>query len=136
MKLELHRDEMLDVATLGKLKINGEYFCETLEDTDRKLESGGAKIHGRTCIPRGTYEVLLDWSPRFKQIMPRLLNVPGFEGVRIHPGNNSGDTDGCILVGLFRGAAFIGRSRPAYGRLMQVLEETVDRNERITITIT
>lgn len=83
--------------TIGKLYIDGHYLCDTLEDTVRPA---GTKIAGKTAIPAGTYKVKKTMSPRFKKILPEILNVPGFSGVRIHSGNTAADTDGCLLLGL------------------------------------
>ena len=82
--------------TIGKLYIDGHYLCDTLEDTVRN----GVKIAGKTAIPAGTYKVKKTMSPRFKKVLPEILNVPGFTGVRIHAGNTAIDTDGCLLLGL------------------------------------
>lgn len=81
--------------TIGKLYIDGQYFCDTLEDTVRSV-----KIAGKTAIPEGKYKVKKTMSPRFKTILPEILNVPNFSGVRIHSGNTAKDTDGCLLLGL------------------------------------
>lgn len=86
-------------SCIGSLLINGGFECFTLEDTDRQLEHGGIKVPGKTAIPRGTYQVSIDWSNRFKRMMPHILNVMGFEGIRIHWGNYAKDTEGCILLG-------------------------------------
>ena len=94
MKLELTRVFIAEDYTIGHLAIDGEHFCDTLEDVPRDI-----KIPDRTCIPKGSYKVVINYSNRFKKSMPHLLNVPGFEGIRIHPGNNADDTSGCILVG-------------------------------------
>ena len=83
--------------TIGKLYIDGHYLCDTLEDTVRPA---GTKIAGKTAIPAGTYKVKKTMSPRFKKILPEILNVPGFTGVRSHSGNTAADTDGCLLLGL------------------------------------
>ena len=80
---------------IGDLLINGEFFCYVLED---QLRAKGEKVYGETCIPTGTYKVVVDMSNRFKRLMPRLLNVPMFEGVRIHGGNTAKDSHGCPLV--------------------------------------
>ena len=80
---------------IGDLLINGEFFCYVLED---QLRAKGEKVYGETCIPAGTYKVVVDMSNRFKRLMPRLLNVPMFEGVRIHGGNTAKDSHGCPLV--------------------------------------
>ena len=83
--------------TIGKLYIDDNYFCDTLEDTVRPK---GEKIYGKTAIPAGKYKVKKTYSPRFKKQLPEILNVPNFAGVRIHAGNTAKDTDGCILLGL------------------------------------
>lgn len=90
MKLALVRYGFGSVATLGDLFVDGVYFCKTLEDVDRKLECDGEKVYGKTAIPRGAYNVIIDWSPRFKRELPHVLDVPGFEGIRIHSGNYVG----------------------------------------------
>ena len=111
-------------------------FCNTLEDVDRRLENGGEKVYGQTCIPRGTYDVVIDYSSRFKKRMPHILNVPQFDGIRIHPGNTDRDTEGCILVGVTRGDDFIGDSRLAYNELMAAMENALLNNEKIELQVT
>lgn len=98
--------------TIGKLYIDGAYFCDTLEDTVRN----GQKIAGKTAIPAGIYKVRKTMSPRFKRILPEILNVPNFTGVRIHEGNTAKDTDGCLLVGLNRakGAVLCSKNTMAF----------------------
>lgn len=98
MELKLKRKALEPEYTIGDLFINGEFFCNTLEDTYRDL-SKEKKIPGKTAIPYGKYEVILNYSPRFKKELPRLLNVSHFDGVLIHGGNTPEDTEGCILVG-------------------------------------
>ena len=83
-------------GTVGSLFIDGQFQCYTLEDTVRPRN---VKVFGQTAIPEGTYTVTLDHSPKFKRIMPHVNNVPNFEGIRIHWGNTTRDTYGCILVG-------------------------------------
>ena len=104
-KLLLKRIARKAGYTIGKLYIDGAYFCDTLEDADR-LDKGmtaaqlaAKKIPGQTAIPEGTYKVIVNVSPKFKRLLPRLVNVPGYEGVLIHRGNTPADTAGCILVG-------------------------------------
>jgi hypothetical protein len=97
MKLTLKRNFKGADYTIGKLYIDGHYFCDTLEDTVRPANK---KISGKTAIPAGNYKVIKSYSPRFKKILPEILNVPNFTGVRIHAGNTAKDTDGCILLGL------------------------------------
>jgi hypothetical protein len=97
--------------TIGKLYIDGQYFCDTLEDTVRK-----EKIAGKTAIPAGKYHVKKTYSPRFKTILPEIQNVPGFTGVRIHSGNTAKDTDGCLLLGLnkIKGAVINSKNALAF----------------------
>ena len=99
MNLELERKEFWEDRTLGGLYINGNFFCHTLEDKDRHLESGGQKIPKETAIPTGRYKVIIDFSNRFQRKMPHILEVPFFEGIRIHTGNVPANTEGCILLG-------------------------------------
>ncbi len=97
MKIEVKRIFCGTDYTIGKLYIDGAYFCDTLEDVVRPA---GQKIAGKTAIPSGTYKVKKTMSPRFKSVLPEILNVPGFTGVRIHSGNTADDTAGCLLLGL------------------------------------
>jgi len=106
MKLELKRVALKPNYIIGKLFINGIYFCDTLEDANRDLnkdgdldDKGEGKVYGETAIPYGTYTVIMNMSKRFKKIMPLILDVKGFAGIRMHAGNTVADTLGCILVG-------------------------------------
>ena len=94
MKLLLLRTKYTDVSTRGVMLINDTYFGYTLEDYARNTK----KIMHETAIPPGVYEIKVDYSPRFKRLMPRILNVPGFTGIRIHGGNTHKNTSGCPLV--------------------------------------
>ena len=113
MILKLKRKYFTEQSTIGELFIDDKFFCFTLEDKVRDV-----KIYGVTAIPYGTYKVIINMSNRFKVLMPFLLNVDGYEGVRIHYGNRALDTEGCILVGLTKDIDFIGNSRDAYKFLM------------------
>jgi Family of unknown function (DUF5675) len=97
------REQGQDGATYGKMYVNGTYECETLEDQVREVPGHPVKewkISGETAIPSGTYQVLLTPSPHFgNKLMPLLVGVEDYEGVRIHPGNFVKQTEGCILVG-------------------------------------
>lgn len=135
MKLNLVRDTFTDKSTIGKLYIDDKFFSYTLEDTDRKLEDGGTKIYGKTCIPRGTYDVIIDFSPKYNKEMPHVMNVPGYDGIRIHPGNKSEDTEGCILVGSTKSKDFVGNSKVTFDKLMELLDAAYNRNEPITLEI-
>ena len=128
MLIEVKRFEFKDTHTVGKLYINGSYECFTLEDAVRN----GTKVIGKTAIPIGTYKVIIDASTRFKKDMPHILDVPDFTGVRIHAGNTSADTDGCILLGsTWAGKDFIGNSKIAYKKFFDKLKQ----NKTVSITI-
>lgn len=117
MELKVTRKEFSKKSTIGELSIDGEFFCYTLEDVLRDV-----KIYGETCIPYGRYKVIINKSARFGIMMPLLIDVPGFEGVRIHAGNTDADTHGCILVGVTKSKDFIGSSRVAFNALMKKLD--------------
>lgn len=105
MKLRLEREFFTPTETLGSLYIDNKFFCFTLEDKDRGLKQTDSleaikskKVNGTTAIPYGKYKVALTLSNRFKRITPQILNVPGFEGIRMHGGNTHLDSEGCPLV--------------------------------------
>jgi ribosomal protein S13 len=107
MKIDLFRKYIRNGYSIGKLSINGKTICDTLEDEDRGLisemteeEIKSIKLYGKTAIPVGEYKVTMSYSQRFKKVMPLLLDVKGFAGIRIHSGNTAEDTEGCILCGL------------------------------------
>lgn len=104
--------------TIGRLSIDGKYFCDTLEDTVR---APGVKVRGKTAVPAGRYRVVLTLSPRFKRILPLLVDVPNFEGVRIHPGNTAEDTEGCLLVGFNQVKGKVVASRATFQKLFEKL---------------
>lgn len=130
MILELKRKIFTDDSTIGELSIDGEFVCYTLEDKVRET-----KIQNVTAIPYGKYEVIINFSNRFQKYMPLLLNVPNYAGVRIHPGNKSGDTEGCILVGSSKSLNFIGNSRTTYASLFARMKK-VEKKEKIYINVT
>ena len=135
MDLLLERKYLKPAYTIGCLFVNGTRFCDTLEDRVRDL-SHEPKIPGQTAIPAGRYEVIVNYSPRFKRHLPRLLNVPSFEGILIHRGNTAADTSGCILVGENRELGRVVNSTPYEVRLTALLQEAQERGEKIFITIT
>ena len=134
MELKLNRIFLGSSATIGELLVNDKHLCDTLED---RVRPEGEKVYGKTAIPEGTYEVKLTHSPRFKKILPEILNVPNFSGIRIHTGNSSKDTEGCILVGTWDGEKedWVGNSRIAFDELMTLLEEATNNKEKVTITV-
>jgi hypothetical protein len=118
MKIEVKRLHRTENSTIGELLIDGVWECYTLEDKERDV-----KIKSETAIPRGTYKVIINQSNRFKRLLPLLLNVPNFEGVRIHSGNTNHNTEGCILVGRTRSKDFIGQSRKAFDSLFAKMQK-------------
>jgi len=130
MFLNLRRKYYFPESVIGRLFIDEHFECYTLEDVER-----GTKVLGKTAIPRGTYTVILDYSNRFKRIMPHILEVPGFTGIRIHPGNTAEDTEGCILVGSAKGEGVIFNSRIAFNRLLAKMEMAESLSETIIILI-
>lgn len=143
MDIQVNRIARRDGYTIGRMSLNEIYFCDTLEDTDRGLNSTmsvdkilAKKIKAQTAIPTGKYDVILTFSPRFKRVLPLLLSVKGYEGVRIHAGNTAEkDTEGCLLVGENKIKGRIINSRATLEKLMSVLLECEKRKEKISITI-
>ena len=141
MKLKLERTYKSPTYTIGKLYIDGVYFCDTIEDTDRGLtqtmtdaQIKSKKVYGQTAIPTGTYRVIISYSNKFKRQMPLLLNVPGFLGIRIHSGNTEKDTEGCLIVGKNKVVGKVIESKDTYNKLFSMLCEA-NKKEAIKITI-
>lgn len=141
MKLLLKRVALRDTYTIGKLYVDNHLFCDTCEDKVRDIEREG-KVYGKTAIPYGTYKVTLKvQSPKYSQrasydwcqgYLPRLLNVPHFDGILIHAGNTAEDSAGCILVGENKVVGKVINSMATLKRLYGILREAGDD---ITITI-
>lgn len=140
MKLKLNRIALRKTYTIGKLYIDGKYFCDTLEDTVRdtnksgKFDNGEKKVKGKTAIPYGTYEIKWTYSPRFKKYTPQLMNVPQFEGIRIHAGNSSTDTEGCLLLGENKKVGMVLNSRATINKFYQLIKEACSKG-KVTIEI-
>lgn len=134
MELTLNRIFLGSSATIGELYVDREHIADTLED---RVRPEGEKVYGETAIPEGTYEMVLSYSPRFKKILPEILNVPNFTGIRIHCGNSSADSSGCILVGTWDGEKedWISDSKIAFNELMSLLQKAADNKEKVAITI-
>lgn len=139
MKLLLKRIFRGDTYTIGHLYINGNYYCDVLEDVDRGLtndmseeEIKKIKVYGKTAIPKGTYKVEVTYSPKFKRYLPLLIGVKGFTGIRIHSGNSAEDTLGCLLVGFNKEKGKVLNSRVTSDKLTALLRNT---KEEIYITI-
>ena len=153
MKLTLKRIAKRDTYTIGRLYINGEYFCDKLEDKDRGLKQSmslseikAKKVYGKTAIPAGEYEITLHIiSPKYSKKpwfvkfcgakMPRILNIPGYDGVLIHEGNSDKDTCGCVLVGKNTVVGKVLESKNTFAKLYPILKAASDKGERITINI-
>lgn len=133
MILTVVRRWLTEDAVLGELHVNGRFRCFTLEDLPP--EPGLVKVPGKTAIPRGIYPLAFDYSPRFKMVLPRVLNVPNFEGVRIHAGNFAEDTEGCILVGLDRFRNHVERSRLALHQLLSYFDDALAAKEPMMLTV-
>lgn len=133
MELRLKRTALTDTYTLGEMFIDNEFFCYTVEDKVRDANKDGdhddigeTKVYGETAIPYGTYKVILSMSNRFKKLMPEVLNVKGFTGVRIHAGNNALDSHGCIILGSNRTNNGVANSRQSFLKLMAKLDGVLD----------
>lgn len=141
MKLTLKRLNLTPNYTEGELYVNGVYFCKTLEDTNRDLNKNGQfdnnekKVYGETCIPYGKYKVILSYSPKFKRELPEILEVPDFQGIRIHRGNKISDTLGCILCGEKVKNGYLSNSTPYEFKLVELLKQANLRNEESFIEI-
>ena len=153
MKLQLKRIYTCSTYTIGHLYVDGQYICDTIEDTDRGLDSNmplsklqQLKIKDITAIPTGTYTILMNIiSPKYskkqyymdicKGRVPRLNNVPVYDGVLIHCGNTAEDTSGCLLVGYNKVRGKVLNSKLAFEKLYPMLKAAYKREESITITI-
>ena len=142
MKIEVKRTALKDTYTIGKMSIDGVYVADTLEDKVRDLnkdgdldDAGETKVYGETAIPYGTYKVVLSYSNRFKRVLPEILGVKGFEGIRIHSGSASKDTSGCILVGINSIKGGLTNSKMMYNKLFAILNKAYTSGEKITIQI-
>lgn len=143
MDLKLERKYRNNNYCIDKLYINGKYFSDVLEDPDRGLtdsmsleEIKKIKIKGNTCIPYGTYNVTITYSPRFKKNLPLLNNVKGFDGIRIHSGNKPQDTEGCLLPGFNKVKGQVINSKVTTDKLIAQIQQAINKKEKVTITIT
>lgn len=137
--------------TIGKVYIEGQYFCDSIEDADRGLYASmpleklkATKVVGETAIPRGRYQVTYTVSPKFKDRawakalkgqLPLLLNVPGFDGIRIHPGTDQNSTFGCLIVGENKVVGKVVNSQATYKKLNDILYPAFQKGEKIWIQI-
>ena len=134
MKIEIVR-ECNEAHNWGQMFIDGKFFGHTLEDEDRYLESGGGKVQNETAIPRGTYRVILSQSKRFGRVMPEVLDVPGFLGVRIHGGNVEAHSSGCPLLGAVRTATGVANCAGINERLRDRIGEALADGQNVTLEV-
>jgi len=141
MKIVVHRElnspgrDGAEGFCLGRMWVDGIYFAYTCEDEDRYLETGGEKVMHRTAIPRGTYSVGITFSNRFQKPMIQLFNVPGFEGIRVHAGNRSADSSGCILIGQARTIDGVAQCSAKVTELFNRVQACEDAGEPCTLTV-
>lgn len=128
--------------TIGRVFVDGEYLCNSLEDTDRGLDNKMSpsqvekvKVKGSTAIPTGHYRVVMSYSPKFKRNMPEVLRVPGFSGIRIHSGNTAKDTEGCILCGENTQVGKVLNSRYWTNELEKKIKNAISSGHKVWITI-
>ena len=141
MELLLERKWLKDKYTIGNLYVDGVFFCNILEDKVIDLNKNGTfdcgefKIKGHSAIPYGTYEIDITYSPKFKRELPILLNVPHFEGIRIHRGNTPSDTEGCLIPGENKEVGKVLNSTKYEVELIKKLKTAKLKKEKITIKI-
>lgn len=141
MELRVERLWPRENYTVGRLYVNNEFFSNTLEDKiidkDKSgvFDNGEKKVYGESAIPYGKYKVVYNYSPKFGRNLPRLLDVPHFEGILIHPGNTAKDSFGCILVGKNTSKGMLSESRYISDKLNEIIDAAQKRGEEITIEI-
>lgn len=141
MEILLKRIARKEKYTIGKFYIDGQYMCDTLEDTDRGLKQSMTleeikkiKVYSQTAIPTGRYQIIWSYSNKFKKCLPLLLNVPGYEGIRIHSGNTEADTSGCLLLGQNKVVGKVINSVVTCNKVLPLIKEACE-NGKVYITI-
>ena len=129
LKLRLERAPAVG-CTIGELYVDGAWECHILEDVERET-----KVYGETAIPKGSYNLVITPSNRFKRDLPLLENVPGYTGIRIHPGNVAADTHGCLLPGRTRTDRAVGESKAAFNSLFAKCKQALDDGDTVTVEI-
>ena len=142
MRLLLDRKYKKPGYSIGKLYINGFYFCDTLEDKDRGLKQSmelkelkKLKVAKETAIPTGSYVLIISYSKKFKRDLIAVIDVPAYSGIRIHSGNTAKDTEGCILVGKNKEVGKVINSRYYYENLHLMVKDALERGEKVTLDI-
>ena len=134
MELLLQRIAKKSDYTVGRLFVDGKWFSDTLEDRVRDLTKE-RKVPGETAIPAGRYRVIVNVSPKFGRELPRLLDVPGFEGILIHKGNSARDSAGCVLLGENKEKGRVVNSTPYEVRLTKLIKDAIEKGEEVWITV-
>lgn len=141
MEITVLRKTLTENSTIGEIYVNGVFECYCIEDKDRGMHSDwdltkiqSTKIHGKTAIPYGRYKLVVSFSNRFKKYLPELVSVPGFAGIRLHSGNTSADSEGCILPGTTKSKDFVGASKLAFDKLFTKIK-AAEKKEKIYLTI-
>ncbi len=137
MEIKLIVRDLSDISSIGDLIIDGKFFSYTLEDKDRQTQPDGSiipwrpelKVPGQTAIPYGTYEVITNYSVRFKKVMPLILDVPSFSGIRIHILNQATESEGCIGLGYTKSKDFIGQSKKAFDDFFPILQAGLEEGK-------
>ena len=139
MRIRVKRVHLEPEYTVSDFCIDGVFQCYVLEDAVREVKGVPVskwKIATKTAIPAGTYNVIVNWSEHFQQMLPLIENVEGFTGIRIHKGNTAGYTDGCLLLGMaWLGDAAILRSKDAFNLVFSLIQGAWSRGEKITLEI-
>lgn len=143
MRVTLKRIAFKDEYTIGRLYINGVYFCDTLEDKDRGLYDWSSedyikevKVKHKTAIPYGIYKLLWSYSPKYKRFMPEISGVKGFSGIRVHSGNTAEHSSGCVLLGYNKKVGMVLDSRKVCKEFDEIIEDYYKRGEPMTFEIT
>jgi hypothetical protein len=133
MKIEVKRHWFSTKSTIALWVMDGVTFGFTLEDVAR---AQGVKIPGETAIQAGEYKMIVDQSTRFNRLMPHILDVPQFDGVRVHCGNTDQDTEGCLLLGMEKHEDTVLQSQTCFDKIFPLIKAAFDRSEEITVVIT
>ena len=143
MRVTLKRIAFKDKYTIGRLYINGVYFCDTLEDKDRGLYDWSSedyikevKVKHQTAIPYGIYKLLWSYSPKYKRFMPEISCVKGFSGIRVHSGNTAEHSSGCVLLGYNKKVGMVLDSRKTCKKFDEIIEDYYKKGEPMTFEIT
>lgn len=142
MEILIKRIAKKSTYTIGKLYVDNEYFCDTLEDKDRGLKDTMSveeilkiKVKHETAIPTGNYNVDITYSPRFKKQLPIVFNVKGFDGIRFHSGNTDKDSSGCVLLGENKVIGKVINSRVTCEKFISLLTGAKNKQEKIILKI-